>query len=73
MDRVMLGVNPVDDDAVEKVAVELRLIVPVCAWTSGTWKELDGVQWNHLQNVPRDIKLLSNYLIRAYIQAKRMQ
>ena len=73
MDRVMVGVNPADDDAVEKVAVELRLIVPVCAWTSGTWRELDGVQWNHLQNVPRDIKLLSNYLIRAYIQAKKAQ
>jgi DGQHR domain-containing protein len=70
MDRVMVGIIPSDEGATATVAKELELIVPVCAWTSGSWKELGGVPWNSLQNVPRDMKLLSNFLIRAYIQAK---
>jgi len=70
MDRVMASINPADDDAVERVRAELELIKPVCAWTQGTWEELGGMPWNQPQNVPRDIKILSNYLVRAYVQAK---
>ena len=70
MDRVMASINPADDDAVELVQAELELIKPVCAWTSGTWEELGGMAWNQPQNVPRDIKVLSNYLVRAYVQAR---
>ncbi len=31
---------------------------------------LGGVSWNEIQNVPRHIRLLSNVLIRAYLEAK---
>jgi DGQHR domain-containing protein len=70
MDRIMPPIDPTSDDAEERVRAELQLLVPVCAWTSGTWDELGGIPWNQLQNVPRDIKVLSNFLIRAYVQAK---
>jgi len=47
---------------------ELKVIVPVCRWTSGRWDELDDLPWNELQNVPRHIRMLSSFLIRAYVQ-----
>lgn len=51
----------------------LRLIVGDCAWTSGAWKLAadDTRRWNELQNTPRDIKALSDYLVRAYRRAVR--
>ena len=70
MDRVMVTIDPTADDAVQRVSNELGLIKSKCAWTSGTWEELGGIPWNQFQNLPRDIKVLSNYLVRAYIQAK---
>ena len=70
MDRVMASIDPSEKNAVNRVCAELDLVVPVCAWTSGTWEELGGIAWNQPQNVPRDIKVLSNFLIRAYVQAK---
>ena len=46
----------------------LRLIADGCAWTSGTWSfgRGDERRWNELQNTPRDIKTLSDYLVRMY-------
>jgi DGQHR domain-containing protein len=70
MDRVMASIDPSTDDAGRRVRAELALIQPVCAWTGGTWEELGGIPWNQPQNVSRDIKVLSNFLIRAYLQAK---
>ena len=70
MDRVMPQINPADDGAPDRVRAELSLIAPVSAWTSGSWEELGSLTWNQPQNVPRDIKVLSNFLIRAYVQAK---
>jgi hypothetical protein len=69
MDRVMSTIDPTAEDAVSKVRAELGLIADHCAWTSGRWEEL-GINWNQLQNVPRDVKVLSNFLIRSYLQAK---
>lgn len=70
MDRIMSPLNPAHDDTDKRVRAELNLVKPVCAWTGGSWEELGGIPWNQLQNVPRDIKVLSNYLVRAYVQAK---
>jgi hypothetical protein len=66
MDRVMTHVRDDDPRAQERAAQELALIAEKCQWTSGTWEDL-GVAWNDLQNTPRHISALSNYLVRTYL------
>lgn len=66
MDRVMTHVRDDDPRAQERAAQELGLIAEKCRWTSGTWEDL-GVAWNDLQNTPRHISALSNYLVRTYL------
>ncbi len=68
MDRVMPGIDPIDPRATKKVEEELARVASLCRWTDGAWEELDGLAWNEIQNVPRHIRLLSNFLIRAYVQ-----
>lgn len=70
MDRVMAGVNGRDPKAVEIIERELRRISPGCRWTAGHWEELNDLAWNDVQNLPRHIRMLSNLLIRSYVQAK---
>ena len=70
MDRVMSGVNPRDPKAVDLVEKELRRIAPICHWTDGELGGAEDIAWNDIQNVPRHIRMLSNLLIRAYVQAK---
>lgn len=49
-------------------ASDLLPLREVCSWTTGTWNF--GVRhqrrWNDLQNTPRDIQLLTNYLLFEY-------
>jgi DGQHR domain-containing protein len=70
MDRVMSGINPRDPKAAKKVERELALVAPICRWTEGEWEQLNGLRWNEVQNVPRHIRVLSNLIIRSYIQAR---
>lgn len=52
---------------------QLKLIAPLCHWTSGTWKfgpELHR-KWNDLQNTPRDTQLLTSYLLFEYRRLAR--
>jgi DGQHR domain-containing protein len=70
MDRIMQVIDPRKASAKEEVVRELKLIAPVCRWTGGRWEEMDDLKWNDLNNVPRHINVLSNVLIRAYLQAK---
>ena len=70
MDRVMPAIRLQQDNAVDLAAAEIRRIAPLCRWTEGKWEDLGGVSWNEIQNVPRHIRLLSNVLIRAYLEAK---
>jgi DGQHR domain-containing protein len=52
---------------------QLKLIAPLCHWTSGTWKfgpELHR-KWNDLQNTPRDTQLLTSYLLFEYRRMTR--
>ncbi len=67
MDRVMLTIDPADKDAEQAVRQELGKVAPYCRWTAGEWDDL-GVAWDALQNIQRDIRMLSNYLVRLYIQ-----
>ena len=68
MDRVMSSLDPRSPHVLAHVKHELQVIAPVCRWTTGRWSELDDLQWNELQNVPRHIRMLSSFLIRAYVQ-----
>lgn len=66
MDRVMTHVRDDDPLARQTAAAELTLIAEHCAWTEGVWDAL-GLEWNDLQNTPRHISALSNFLIRTYL------
>jgi hypothetical protein len=68
MDRVMATIDPGSPDAPGRVRAELARIAPYCRWTSGTW-EASGMRWNDIQNVPRHLNDLSNFLIRMHIKA----
>jgi DGQHR domain-containing protein len=52
----------------ETYANDLRPLVDICAWTRGSWDFglRDHRQWNDLQNIPRDINMLTDYLLREY-------
>ncbi len=69
MDRILGVVDVRQPDAPDRVRQHLALIAPHCRWTAGVWDEL-GVRWNEIENVPRHIQELSNYLIRAYLNAR---
>jgi len=47
---------------------DLDRLKDICHWTSGSWKFGADHQrrWNELQNTPRDIQLLTNYLLMEY-------
>jgi DGQHR domain-containing protein len=49
-------------------ADDIEPLRAVCRWTEGYWEFSDGnrLKWNELQNVPRHIQLLSNYLLIQY-------
>jgi hypothetical protein len=46
-------------------------LVPCCRWTSGYWQfGRDQLRrWNDLQNTPRDIQLLTDFLLSEYGRA----
>jgi len=66
MDRVLATVNSRQSHAAEQVRADLARIAPHCRWTRGTWEGL-GLRWNEIQNVPRHINELSNFLVRTYL------
>jgi hypothetical protein len=51
-----------------RFAEHLRSIATICRWTHGVWNFSvdDQRRWNELQNTPRDIKVLSDHLLREY-------
>src|SRR6266498_1318528 len=66
MDRVLATVNPRNTDATDQVQGDLARIAPHCRWTRGTWDGL-GLRWNEIQNVPKHINELSNFLVRTHL------
>lgn len=73
MDRIMSTFVVRYDDmekSIRPVEKEVRKIAPLCRWTQGEWEELNNLQWNELQNVPRHINYLSSFLIRSYMHKK---
>jgi DGQHR domain-containing protein len=49
-------------------AQHLEPIAADCKWTEGIWALApdDKRRWNELQNTPRDVKALSDYLLKLY-------
>ena len=70
MERVMSYIDPRSAHAAEEALMELELVAADCRWSEGIWPEL-GVTWDALQNNPRHISTLSNFLIRRYMAARR--
>jgi hypothetical protein len=62
MDRIMSRAAP-GTDLLLHATESLSRIAPYCRWTNGRWNELQR-DWNEIQNVGRDIKLLSGHLAR---------
>ena len=58
--------------AAEEFETEFARIRDECAWTDGFWQfgDDDRRRWNELQNTPRDIKALSDHLVRCYRKAR---
>jgi DGQHR domain-containing protein len=52
----------------EQFRADLEPLREACRWTDGYWDFGPGMQrrWNELQNTPRDIQLLANYLLVQY-------
>lgn len=70
MDRMMSSYNPRDPHFRRHLMADLTALKDVCRWTEGNWEGLGGQPWNELQNVPRHINVLSNFIIRAYLHNK---
>ena len=70
MDRIMGSIDLRDRDASKVVKKELAVIAPECRWTSGSWDDVGGMEWNELQNLHRHLAMLSNYLIRLYLERR---
>lgn len=69
MDRIMYMVDIHAPNSFDYVQGEIARIRPYCNWTQGTWDEL-GLRWNEIQNVSSHVRLLSNFLIRKYINLR---
>lgn len=67
MDHVMRGLPPHRRGARQQVLKSLQPLRKVCCWTKGHWDDLDGLAWNHVQNLPRHVKLLSSVLVRTVL------
>ncbi|MFM8857143.1 MAG: DGQHR domain-containing protein DpdB [Actinomycetota bacterium] len=70
MDRVMAQIDPADPHAADQARHEVSRIARSCHWTNGNWTEL-GLAWDDVQNVPKHISALSNFLARAYLTARK--
>jgi DGQHR domain-containing protein len=71
MDSIMPNIDTRKSTAKADVVRELKHIAPICRWTSGRWEEMDDIKWNDITHTPRHINVLTNFLVRAYIKAKR--
>lgn len=52
----------------ELFRADLAALKPVCRWTEGHWEFGPGYlrKWNEVQNTPKDIQVLANYLLVQY-------
>lgn len=69
MDRIMSRVHR-SQDMQEEVKRALLRIAPHCCWTSGTWEGL-GLAWNDVQNLPKHIKAVAEFLVQLDFAASQ--
>jgi hypothetical protein len=52
----------------DQFSKDLAPLKGVCRWTEGYWDFGPGCQrkWNEVQNTPKDVQLLANYLLVQY-------
>lgn len=50
----------------------LEAMAPLCAWTEGHWSDI-GCAWNEIQSTPRDIRKLTDQLIRLALRSEFRQ
>jgi len=62
MDRIMSRA-PGGTDGRRFASEALGRIAPYCCWTCGRWPDI-GREWNDIQNIARDVRLLSDQLAR---------
>jgi DGQHR domain-containing protein len=69
MDRIMGTVDAKQsEEMLSHVTDELAKISRYCKWTEGIWEELGGMHWNEVQSVHKHFSMLSNHLIRIYLE-----
>ncbi|MEH1017633.1 DGQHR domain-containing protein DpdB [Micromonospora sp. CPCC 206060] len=58
---------------VDEFAADLKVIADDCHWTEGEWVFPDGVvrKWNDIQNTPRDIQRVADFLQSRYRQSQK--
>jgi len=68
MDAIGERFRDVGSPQEEHFRQDLLPLVEVCRWTDGYWDFGPGVQrkWNEVQNTPKDIQMLTNYLMVQY-------
>lgn len=64
MDRIYAKLSSSNNDY-ETIKKEITRVQSFCKWTSGKWDYI-GLNWNEIQNTPRDIKKLQDSLVRVY-------
>jgi DGQHR domain-containing protein len=69
MDAIAEQFEQIEPDSAD-FETHLQLIASLCAWTGGSWK-LGPYQrrWNDLQNTPRDVQVVADYLLSSYRRA----
>lgn len=60
------------ESPVAEIKKSLEAIEPFCQWTEGTWEGL-GMRWNEVENTPKHIKVMADYLIQLDFQAQFQQ
>lgn len=68
MDRIVSSGHVLGGDTVKEFKRELATVAPYCRWTSGQWEELGGIRYDELQNVPKHLSMLTNFLVRKYLE-----
>lgn len=68
MDTISDKYRNLDTVTEEIFLSELKVLKDVCAWTSGEWKFSSSIKrnWNDVQNISKDIEIISNYLLSFY-------
>jgi len=66
MDAITERYLPKRFPTVNEYARELEGLAPQCRWTFGTWDFSSPRRWNEVQNTPRDIQLVADYLLSQY-------